>query len=105
MIIDERTYTIRPTYVEDFLKMYDELGRPTHQRILGNLIGYFTVEVGEVNQVVHMWGYESMADRERRRAILAADPVWQDYYQKAKAKGYIVHQQTRILSSTWFSPL
>jgi len=71
MVIDERTYTIKPADVEDFLRMYDELGRETQQRILGNMIGYFTVEVSVVNQVVHMWGCESRADRERRRGILA----------------------------------
>ncbi len=25
---------------------------------LGNLVGYFTTEVGNVNEIVHIWGYE-----------------------------------------------
>jgi len=31
--------------------------------------------------------------------------VWNDYVGKALAKVYLVHQQTRIPVSTWFSPL
>jgi hypothetical protein len=45
-------------------------GLRIQKRILGNLIGYFHTEL---DQIVHLWGYESFADRERRRALLAAD--------------------------------
>ena len=34
--------------------------RELQQRILGNLIGYFTTEIGMLNQSVHLWGYTSL---------------------------------------------
>ena len=42
-------------------------------RILGHLVGYYGVEVGGLNQVVHLWAYDSLDDRAKRRAELWAD--------------------------------
>lgn len=38
---------------------------------LGQLIGFFFTEIGVVNQVVHIWAYESLDDRLVRRARMA----------------------------------
>ncbi|MGL4287572.1 MAG: NIPSNAP family protein, partial [Phreatobacter sp.] len=79
MIIDERTYTTLPGKVKAFLEIYERLARPIQWPILGDPIGFFVTEVGELNQVVHMWRYDSMADREQRRAKLAVAPGWGTY--------------------------
>jgi hypothetical protein len=48
------------------------------KRILGHLVGYYAVEVGELNKVVHLWAYESMDERAKRgRAV--GDPEWLAY--------------------------
>ena len=60
---------------------------------------------GTLNQVVHLWKYESMADRERRRAGLESDPDWISFRKKSAEGQYLVHQENRILKSTKFSPL
>jgi len=83
MIIEQRTYTLHPGKLPDFLKIYEEIGLPIQLRILENLIAAMTTEVGPLNQYIHLWGYESMADREARRAKLAADPDWPVYLTKA----------------------
>jgi hypothetical protein len=72
-------------------------------RILGRLIGYFHTEIGELNQVVHLWGYESLAERERRRALLAADPEWQEYLKNSP--DIVVKMESRILVPAPFSPI
>src|SRR2546423_11439667 len=82
MIVEERCYTVRPGTVALYYKDYDPRGLQIQTRILGHLIGYFHTEIGELNQVVHLWGYESLAERERRRALLAADPEWQGDLKK-----------------------
>ena len=36
--------------------------------LLGPPLGwYISMDIGELNQVVHLWGYESLADRASRR--------------------------------------
>jgi len=47
---------------------------PLQQKYLGRCLGWFTTVEGELNTVVHIWGYEDQGDRERRRNAMAADP-------------------------------
>jgi len=80
MIVDHRTYTVIPGKLPELLKIYEEYGLPLQRKYLGEPIGwYVSMDIGELNQVVHMWQYEDLADRAARRAKLAADPGWQDY--------------------------
>jgi hypothetical protein len=103
MILEERNYTFHPGKVPLFLKMYEAEGLAIHTRHLGRLVGFFTSEIGVLNQVVHMWAYEGMADREARRAKLYADPEWLVFLPKCA--DLIQQMENRILTSTSFSPL
>ena len=105
MIVDMRTYTMVPGRLKPFLELYEAEALPIQIRHLGKLIGYFTTEIGTQNQVVHLWGYESMADRERRRNAMEADPAWTAYRQKSSASGNVQYQENKILKSVSFSPL
>ncbi|MBV9860045.1 MAG: NIPSNAP family protein [Alphaproteobacteria bacterium] len=104
MIVEERTYTLRPgtlhLYYQDYV---NNKGLEIQTRILGNLIGYFHTEIGGLNKLVHLWGYDSLAERERRRAALAADPEWQAFLQQGP--DIIVKMKSRILVPASFSPL
>ena len=50
------------------LRLYREKGLAVQKRILGHLVGYYAVEVGELNKVVHLWAYDSLDERAERRA-------------------------------------
>ena len=102
MIIDYRAYTFRPGSIPTFYEMFEKEGLEPQQRILGNFIGMYRHETGPVNQVIHMWGYDNVAERERRRAELAADRGFQAYVKKARE--LIVEQDVRILVPAPFSP-
>jgi hypothetical protein len=103
MIVEERTYTVKPGTVHVYYQDYDPRGLAIQTRILGNLIGYFHTEIGELNQIVHLWGYDSLAERERRRAALAADPEWHAYLKQSP--DIVVKMESRILTPAPFSPL
>jgi hypothetical protein len=105
MIVDLRTYTMVPGKLKAFLTLYEAEGLPVQKRYLPRLIGYFVTETGTLNQVVHLWGYDSLADREQRRAAMEADPDWIAYRQKSAAAGNVQHQENKILRSVSFSPL
>jgi hypothetical protein len=53
--------------------------------------------------VVHLWGYESFADREVRRAALAKVPEWQPYL--VRLAPIVASMESRILTPVRFSPL
>ncbi|WP_148254168.1 NIPSNAP family protein [Aidingimonas lacisalsi] len=105
MLVDLRTYTMVPGRLKAFLELYEREGLPIQQKHLGNLLGYFVTETGDLNQVVHMWGYESAADREARRTAMENDPDWIAYRKKSAEAGNVQHQTNKLLRSTSFSPL
>lgn len=104
MIVEQRTYDFQPGTLPKFFKLYEETGaREMQQRILGNLLGYFTTELGPLNQTVHLWGYASLDDRAERRAALAAEPDWLAFL--AQVTPLMQRQESKILIPTAFSPL
>ena len=40
-------------------------------------VGYWQVEIGPLNTVVHLWGYKDLAHRAEVRKALADDAAWQ----------------------------
>ena len=103
MIVEERTYHVYTGKLAELVRLYDGEGTQIQQRILGNLIGAFTVDVGALSSIVQLWGYESYAERERRRAELQADDGWREFL--AKIQPLIHTQENRILVPTPFSPI
>jgi hypothetical protein len=85
MIVEERCYVLHPTVtVNDYLEVFRREGLEIQRQTLGGLIGYFTIEVGELNAIVSLWEYPSFEDRLRRREALAADPAWQRYLRQVR---------------------
>ena len=62
MIFDLRIYTLHNNKFADWLKLYAQYGHPIQVRHCGEPVFYATTEVGTLNQVVHVWKYESQAD-------------------------------------------
>lgn len=103
MIVEQRVYTIHIGKLAELVNLYRAEGWPIQSKILGNCVGWYTSEVGALNQIVHMWGYESFEDRSRRRAALFKDDGWLAYIRKAQP--LIAGQENRILLPTDFSPV
>lgn len=103
MLYEERTYTLKPGAVAAYFKTYEAEGLEVQKRILGNLVGYFQTEFGTLNQIVHIWAYESLDDRARRRAEMWQDPAWLSYIPKVQS--LIEKMENRLLVPAPFSPL
>lgn len=102
MIVDHRVYTLYPGKVGPFLELFERDGLPLYLKYCGKLIGYYVAESGALNQLVHLWAYESVEDRERRRADLYRDPGWAAFL--AVALPFVLTQESRLLTPTRFSP-
>ena len=105
MILDHRTYDFHPGTMAEWIALYRREGLPVQERHLGRLVGFFTVEIGALNQVVFIWAYDSLADRERRREAMEADPDWIAYKKKSGGMGALKQQTNKILKPAAFSPL
>jgi len=105
VIVDIRTYTTLPGKLNAWLALYEADGYPIQVKHLGEPVGFFQSEVGEQNQVVHIWKYASMAEREQKRGAMYKDPAWLAYLKKSAEAGYMQHQENKVMKSTSFSPL
>lgn len=103
MIIEERDYHVKPGKLAQFVNLYEKHGLPIQVELLGKFIGYFTTEIGELNHVVALWGYDSLDDRQRRRERMLADPRWHEYLRMVD--GLLDMQHARLLKPTSFSPM
>ncbi len=105
MIVEMRTYSIAIGAMREFLELYAREGREVQAQHLGLPLGYYVTEVGELGQVVHLWRYADMADRDRRRAALDADPRWLGYRTKSSSRGHVVRQVNQILREVDFAAM
>ena len=103
MIVEQRTYDFHPGALPRFFTLYEKTGaRELQIRILGNLIGYFTTELGTLNRSVHLWGYASLNDRAARRAALIEEDAWRNFL--GQIIPLLQRQQSEILLPAAFSP-
>ncbi|SAL30394.1 NIPSNAP family protein [Caballeronia udeis] len=105
MLYEIRTYTFKPLRGAEWLALYKSEGLPLQQEFLGELVGFFTTEIGDISQIVHIWAYKSLDDRLERRDRMAADSRWQAFGSKVKALDIFVSMESRIMRPTDFSPL
>ncbi|MFN2628552.1 MAG: NIPSNAP family protein [Gaiellaceae bacterium] len=103
MIVEQRDYHVITGRLNELVQLYETEGIELQQRHLGNLIGVFTTEIGALSTYTSMWGYDSFAAREERRARLQADHSWKAFL--AKIQPLIHTQENRILVPTPFSPI
>jgi hypothetical protein len=103
VIVEQRDYHVFTGKLGELVKLYETEGIELQQRILGNLLGVFTTDVGSLSTYTSLWGYDGYAQREERRAALQADEGWRAFL--AKIQPLIHTQQNRILIPTAFSPI
>lgn len=101
MIHELRTYTLRPDKVPEFIRLTRDVGYPIRTRH-SRCLGYWTTEVGDLNQAVHLWEFDDFAHRTRVRAALAADREWQETFL-TQIRPCLLHQQSVVLtpSDVW----
>jgi hypothetical protein len=104
MIVEHRTYTFRPGTVDSWMKKYEAEGLPVQKKHLNRFLGLYVSEIGHLHTTVLMWGYDSLADREARRAAMYADPEWQKFIGEIWALNAIQSQDVMIMNPAPFSP-
>jgi hypothetical protein len=103
MFYEVRTYRLKNGTVPIYLRVVEENGIAIQKKHLGELVGYFSSEIGPINEIVHIWAFASLDDREERRARLMADPDWQAFLPKIR--DLIEVAENKIMKPAAFSPL
>ena len=66
-------------------------------------VGVWSVEVGPLNSVVHLWGYRDSNHRAEARKAALGDPVWKETVSKLGPLMQVM--ESKLLIPTGFSPL
>ncbi|MCU1760911.1 NIPSNAP family protein [Pseudomonas sp. 14P_8.1_Bac3] len=103
MIIEHRTYRLHPGKVQAYFDLYMDTGLPIQLEYLRQPLGYYTTELGPLNQIIHLWGYNDLNERHHCRNLLKADPRWTEYVRQIMP--LIQHQESKILMpAPFFAP-
>jgi hypothetical protein len=105
MLLDHRTYTVRPGTMAKHLDIYEKFGKEAQRRHLGEPLAYLITETGQINTYVHIWVYQDAADRSAKRAKMMADPDWQAYLAKSAEAGYLIKQENNLMTPAPFYPI
>ena len=97
MIIEVRTYRLKPGSVPEFEKRFGE-ALPERAK-LSPLGALWHTEVGPLNEVTHVWPYESLDQRAEIRAEAIKQKVWPPNNSE-----FIVSMRSEIYNPCPFSP-
>jgi hypothetical protein len=105
MLVDHRTYTCRPGTLRKQMAIYEKFGLAVQKKYFGEPLAWLVAESGDVNSYVHIWVYQDAEDRNRKRASMYADPDWLTYIEKNAEHGYLIKQESKLMSPAPFAPL
>lgn len=93
--IDLRIYTIVPRKMPRFLDIFNRLAMPILLECIGEPLGIYTSYVGALNQFIHLWPYQSMAEYEARGLARDNHPDWPNYLKASE--GLVSAQEDRLI--------
>lgn len=96
MIQELRSYLLLPGKQGEFLSHAGEVGMAIRGSAYGKLEGYWTSEIGSLNQVFHLWSFQSIEERARLLGSLGKVDDWRERYLP-KARSMMLAQETTIL--------
>lgn len=97
MIIEMRSYILQPGGVPVFEEAFEKALE--HRTKFSPLGAFFHTDIGPLNQVVHIWPYESFDEKDRIGKEARATGHW-----PPKAQHVIVTQESKVLQAAPFSP-
>jgi hypothetical protein len=97
VIFEIRTYRLKPGSLAEAEKRFGEAYeiRKKHSE----LAAFWHTEIGPLNEIVHVWPYQDLAERSRVRAAAAKEPGW-----PPKLAEFVVDMQSEVLTPLAFSP-
>jgi hypothetical protein len=97
MIIEMRTYRLKPGSVPEVEKRFGEALR---DRVKVSPLGaFFHTEVGPLNRIIHCWPYADLGERTRLRGEAMKLPGW-----PPKIQEFLEEMESKIIIPAPFSP-
>jgi hypothetical protein len=97
-----RTYTVIVGKMTEVVDLYTREGWPAVERHPPRLVGYFTGDIGALNQLVHLWKFEDDADRRAFWKGIFSDPAFMAF--AAKLRPLLLSQENKLLLASPWGP-
>lgn len=97
MIYEMRTYDLKPGALPEVEKRFGEAYE--YRKKYSELGAFWHTEIGSLNQIIHVWPYQDLAERTSVRSAASKDPNWPPKFSE-----FIVAQRSEILIPAPFSP-
>ena len=101
-IYELRTYHVTVGKMAEVQQLYAQEGWPALQKHPPRLVGYFTGDVGALNQLVHLWKFEDDADRRAFWSGVMGDPVFAAF--AAKLRPLLKSQNNQLMTAAPWGP-
>ena len=98
MLYELRTYTVKPGTLGEMIKAASTVSLEIRGNDFGKLEGYWSTEIGPLNQVMHLWSYSDFAERARLRAELGKSSRWNGEYLPI-IRPLLIRQEVRLLNA------
>ncbi|MEQ1775525.1 MAG: NIPSNAP family protein [Burkholderiales bacterium] len=97
MIYEMRTYDLKPRSLAEVEKRFGEAYEK--RKKYSELTAFWHTEIGPLNQIIHVWPYKDLEERNRIRAAAVKDGVW-----PPATTEFIVNMRSEIMIPFSISP-
>ena len=104
LIYERRTYSIKVGQMAETIRLYSEEGWPALDKggFGNNLVGYFVSDTGQLHQLMHMWRFDSDADRRDFWKRLFADDEFMKF--AVQIRPLIQDQEIQLFTGAPWGP-
>jgi hypothetical protein len=97
-----RTYSVVVGKMSEVVSLYGSEGWAALEKHPKKLIGYFTGDVGALNEIIHVWKFDDDADRRAFWAALFADEQFMAFAQKVRP--LVASQENKLMMAAPWGP-
>jgi hypothetical protein len=97
MIYEVRTYRLNPGSLAEVVKLFGE--GYEHRKAFSELAAFWYTEIGPLNEIVHVWPYADLAERDRIRTEATKSPHW-----PPPIRDHITDMRSEIFTPSPYTP-
>ena len=97
-----RTYSVVVGKMSEVVSLYGSEGWAALEKHPQKLVGYFTGDVGALNELIHVWKFDDDADRRAFWAGIYADPAFMAF--AGKLRPMILKQENKLMMAAHWGP-
>jgi hypothetical protein len=101
-IYELRIYSVVVGKMGEVVSLYTNEGWPALARHPQKLVGYFTGDIGALNELIHVWKFDDDSDRRAFWAGVLADPVFQTFVNKLRP--LLREQSNKLMTAAPWGP-